>query len=115
MSAAASQPGTRRALRVVAALFSGLLLVLCFPKPHLSFLSVVALIPLLLAVVSEARRRWFFFYGYLTGAVFLAGTMPWLYGVMKLQERIQEDHVLRRRAASMGSLAGASMAIEATK
>ena len=38
-----------------------------------------------------------------------------LYGVMKLQERIQEDHVLRRRAASMGSLAGASMAIEATK
>ena len=38
-----------------------------------------------------------------------------LYGVMKLQERIQEDHVLRRRAASKGSLAGASMAIEATK
>jgi len=84
MSAAASQPGTRRALRVVAALFSGLLLVLCFPKPHLSFLSVVALIPLLLAVVGEVRRRWFFFYGYLTGAVFLAATMPWLYGVMKL-------------------------------
>ena len=38
-----------------------------------------------------------------------------LYGVMKLQEKIQEDHVLRRRQPTLGSLAGASMAIEATK
>jgi NADH-quinone oxidoreductase subunit B len=38
-----------------------------------------------------------------------------LYGVMKLQEKIMEDRVLRKRDASLGSLAGASMAAEATK
>jgi NADH-quinone oxidoreductase subunit B len=38
-----------------------------------------------------------------------------LYGVMKLQERIQEDRVLRRKGDTLGSLAGASMAPEATK
>jgi hypothetical protein len=34
---------------------------------------------------------------------------------MKLQEKIQEDRVLRRRAETLGSLAGASMAPEASK
>ena len=38
-----------------------------------------------------------------------------LYGVMKLQERIQEDKVFRRRGETLGSLAGAVMAPEATK
>jgi NADH-quinone oxidoreductase B subunit len=38
-----------------------------------------------------------------------------LYGVMKLQEKIQEDRVLRRRGETLGSLAGASMAPEASK
>jgi NADH-quinone oxidoreductase subunit B len=38
-----------------------------------------------------------------------------LYGVMKLQERIQEDRVLRRKGDTLGSLAGATMAAEATK
>ena len=38
-----------------------------------------------------------------------------LYGLLKLQEKIQEDHVLRRRQPSLGSLAGSSMAIEASK
>ncbi len=84
MSAPVSELSTRRGVRGVAALLSGLLLVLCFPKPHLSFLSVVALVPLLTAVIGEPRRLWLLLYGYLTGAVFLAGTMPWLYGVMKL-------------------------------
>ncbi len=32
-----------------------------------------------------------------------------LYGVMKLQERIQEDRVLRRKAETLGSLAGAQL------
>jgi NADH-quinone oxidoreductase subunit B len=35
-----------------------------------------------------------------------------LYGVMKLQEKIQEDRVLRKREATLGSLAGAQMAPE---
>src|SRR5438034_6307578 len=38
-----------------------------------------------------------------------------LYGVMKLQEKIQEDRVLRKRGFTLGSLAGASMAPEASK
>jgi len=32
-----------------------------------------------------------------------------LYGLMKLQEKIQEDRVLRRRGATVGSLAGARL------
>src|SRR5207249_922037 len=35
-----------------------------------------------------------------------------LYGVMKLQEKIQEDRVLRKRGSTLGSLAGAQMAPE---
>jgi NADH-quinone oxidoreductase subunit B len=35
-----------------------------------------------------------------------------LYGVMKLQEKIQEDRVLRRRASTVGSLAGATLSRE---
>jgi NADH-quinone oxidoreductase subunit B len=38
-----------------------------------------------------------------------------LYGVMKLQEKIQEDRVLRRREATEGSLAGAQRAPEALR
>jgi NADH-quinone oxidoreductase subunit B len=38
-----------------------------------------------------------------------------LYGIMKLQEKIQEDRVLRKKADTMGSLVGASMAPEATR
>ena len=38
-----------------------------------------------------------------------------LYGVMKLQEKIQEDKVLRRRPVTLGSLEGAQIAPEALK
>jgi NADH-quinone oxidoreductase subunit B len=38
-----------------------------------------------------------------------------LYGIMKLQEKIMEDRVLRKKGVTLGSLAGASMAPEATK
>jgi NADH-quinone oxidoreductase subunit B len=38
-----------------------------------------------------------------------------LYGVMKLQEKIQEDRVLRKKGETLGSLVGASMASEASK
>jgi hypothetical protein len=34
---------------------------------------------------------------------------------MKLQEKIQEDRVLRRKGATLGSLAGAAMAAEANR
>ena len=36
-----------------------------------------------------------------------------LHGVLKLQEKIQEDRVLRRKGATLGSLAGAAKAPEA--
>jgi NADH-quinone oxidoreductase subunit B len=36
-----------------------------------------------------------------------------LYGVMKLQEKIQEDRVLRKRGSTIGSLAGAQMGSDA--
>ena len=38
-----------------------------------------------------------------------------LYGVMKLQEKIQEDRVLRRKGQTTGSLVGASLGSDATK
>src|SRR5262245_9946501 len=38
-----------------------------------------------------------------------------LYGVMKLQEKIQDDRVLRRKGETLGSVVGASMAPEAAK
>jgi NADH-quinone oxidoreductase subunit B len=38
-----------------------------------------------------------------------------LYGIMKLQEKIQEDRVLRRRGETEGSLAGAKRAPEALR
>ena len=38
-----------------------------------------------------------------------------LYGVMKLQEKIQEDRVLRRRGPSLGSLVGAAYGPEAVQ
>ena len=36
-----------------------------------------------------------------------------LYGVMKLQEKIQEDKVFRKKGDTLGSLAGAQRAPEA--
>src|SRR5256712_12935080 len=38
-----------------------------------------------------------------------------LYGIMKLQEKIQEDRVFRRKGETLGRLAGAQMAPEATR
>ncbi|MFQ5695919.1 MAG: apolipoprotein N-acyltransferase, partial [Terriglobia bacterium] len=65
------------------ALLSGLLLVLSFPHAHLDLLAWVALAPLLAALVYRRSRRRNFFLGYLTGVVFLAGTCPWIYHVMR--------------------------------
>jgi NADH-quinone oxidoreductase subunit B len=38
-----------------------------------------------------------------------------LYGLLKLQEKIQEDRVLRRKGDTLGSLVGASKGPEARK
>ncbi|MFQ5926270.1 MAG: apolipoprotein N-acyltransferase, partial [Terriglobia bacterium] len=80
--------GSGRATRLAGSALSGLLLVLCFPKPHLSFLAPFVLLPLLLAIFAERQRRWLFLYGYLTGIIFLAGTMPWIYSVMLTHGRL---------------------------
>lgn len=61
---------------------TGLLLVLAFPKPDLSFLAWVALVPLLLAVTREARAGRRFLLGYVAGLVFFLGTCYWVYEVM---------------------------------
>ncbi|MBI2955772.1 MAG: hypothetical protein HYY26_00530, partial [Acidobacteria bacterium] len=66
------------------ALLSGVLLVLSFPRPHLTLLAWIALAPLF-AVCIQQRARWrIFLYGYLAGAVFLAGTCSWIYEVMRI-------------------------------
>lgn len=77
-----------RLLRLVGGLLSGVLLVLCFPKPHWSLLALVALVPLLLALLGERHRLWLFLYGYVAGIAFLAGTMSWIYDVMRIHGRL---------------------------
>lgn len=66
------------------ALLSGVLLVLSFPRPHLTLLAWVALAPLLAVLVQRHSRLRLFFYGYLAGVVFFAGTCSWIYDVMRL-------------------------------
>mgnify|MGYP001576518825 CR=1 FL=1 len=74
--------------RLAGALLSGVLLVICFPKPHLSFLAPVALVPLLLAIFTERRRFRLFLYGYASGITFLAGSTPWIYSVLLTYGRL---------------------------
>ncbi|MFQ5662338.1 MAG: apolipoprotein N-acyltransferase [Terriglobia bacterium] len=66
------------------ALLSGVLLVLCFPRPQLTLLAWVALTPLLVATFRPAPRTRLFFYGYLAGGVFFAGTCSWIYNVIRI-------------------------------
>ncbi len=68
----------RRALAVVLALLSGLLLFLTFPDANLTYLAPVALTPLLVAVglVSRAFPR--FFLGWICGIVYWLGTCYWI-------------------------------------
>ncbi len=60
------------------ALLSGVLLSLSFPKPSLSGLAYVALVPLLFALMRPTRRLPAFVCGMLTGLVFYLGTIYWL-------------------------------------
>ena len=62
---------------------SGLLLVVTFPKFNLFPLSAVALAPLLIVTVQEQSARRRFLWGFLAGCAFFAGTLYWVYGVMR--------------------------------
>ncbi len=61
---------------------SGMLQVLIFPRFGLSWLAVVALVPLLVAVTDEPRLRARFLLGWLTGIIFWGGVCYWIYDVM---------------------------------
>lgn len=67
----------------VCALLSGFLLVLCFPRPQVTWLAWVALAPLLAITTSRRSRLRQFGYGYLAGLIFFAGTCSWVYDVMR--------------------------------
>lgn len=67
--------------RAALALVSGLLLAASFPKFGHSAVGWVALAPLLAAVVGQPAARGFRL-GLLTGAVYFAGTLYWISGVM---------------------------------
>jgi len=64
------------------ALAAGGLLVALFPNFDLTYISPLALVPLLVAVEREPRPRRRFLLGCLTGWVFWAGTCYWVYGVL---------------------------------
>lgn len=68
---------------IACALVSGFLLVLSFPKAHLTLLALVALAPLTAALTYRRSRLRLFSYGYLTGLVFFGLTFSWIYDVMR--------------------------------
>ncbi|MGH9448046.1 MAG: hypothetical protein ACRD3O_20335, partial [Terriglobia bacterium] len=62
-------------LRLDGAILSGVLLTLAFPLPNVHLLVWVALIPLLLATVSETNIALGFLWGVVTGVIFLGGSL----------------------------------------
>ena len=64
-------------LRIVLALFSGILLIISFPRFDLSFAVWIALVPLLLALRGQAVIRSFGL-GFLTGLAFIIGVFYWI-------------------------------------
>ncbi len=68
---------------MAASVLSGLLLFACFPRLDWHLLVWVSCLPLLAAVASEPSLLRGFFWGYLTGAIFLTGSCYWFVGVMK--------------------------------
>ncbi len=69
--------------RYAASVVCGLLLVACFPDLHWRFLAWVAVAPLLVALTAAPRPRQACALGYITGAVFMAGSCYWLVYVMQ--------------------------------
>ena len=66
------------ALNCALALASAALVVLAFPGYNISWLMAAALAPLLIVAAQESRWRLRFLYGWLTGAVVLAGVTDWI-------------------------------------
>ena len=62
---------------------SGAALFLSFPDTGLSVLVWVAVVPLLIAVITESNLRRAFLWGYLAGVVFLAGSCYWIATVLE--------------------------------
>jgi apolipoprotein N-acyltransferase len=62
---------------VFLAIFSGILLITIFPSLNLSFLSWVALVPLLWSIRNKSLKQAFFL-GFLAGLVAFAGILYWL-------------------------------------
>ena len=70
-------------LRAVLCGVTGVLLVLCFPQPNLSFLVWVAGVPLLAALLSETSLRRAFLLGYLAGVIFILISCGWIAEVIR--------------------------------
>ncbi len=62
---------------ILSALFSALLLILCFPDFDISFLAWIALVPLLIAITGKSLRRSAAL-SFLCGAVFFTGIFRWI-------------------------------------
>jgi len=60
------------------ALISGIILALCFPKPNLSLMAWVALIPFLLSLYNKDSQK-AFKSGFFFGIAFFFGTLYWIY------------------------------------
>lgn len=69
-----TEPSRRQ---LAAAAFSGLLLILSFPRPQFTLAAWFALVPLLLAVPGVSRRGAFLL-GWIAGLVFFTGSLRWL-------------------------------------
>ncbi len=73
----------KTSLRFAACALSGALLFACFPSLDWNALVWVACLPLVAAVTCEQNLFRAFLLGYLSGAVFLAGSCYWFVGVMR--------------------------------
>ena len=78
-----SHVGKGMAGRIALSALSGFFLFACFPKLDWNALVWVACAPLLITLVSEARARRGFIYGYIAGVIFLTGSCYWFVGVMR--------------------------------
>src|SRR5215470_4038932 len=73
----------RRGARLLASGLTGFLLFGCFPKLDWNVLVWVATLPLILAVVRERSLVRAFFFAFLAGAIFLAGSCYWIVFVVQ--------------------------------